>query len=38
MSKHLQRDLEQLQHDILDMGSAVEDAVTKAVRHRVRSR
>jgi phosphate transport system protein len=32
MSKHLQRDLEQLQHDILDMGSAVEDAVNKAVR------
>jgi len=32
MSKHLQRDLEQLQHDILDMGSAVEEAVNKAVR------
>ena len=32
MSKHLQRDLEQLQHDILDMGTAVEEAVSKAVR------
>lgn len=32
MSKHLQRDLELLQHDILDMGTAVEEAVSKAVR------
>jgi len=32
MSKHLQRDLEQLQRDILDMGSAVEEAVTRGVR------
>ena len=32
MSKHLQRDLEQLQRDILDMGTAVEEAVTRAVR------
>ncbi|MFL5329229.1 MAG: phosphate signaling complex protein PhoU [Gemmataceae bacterium] len=32
MSKHLERDLEQLQHDILDMGTAVEEAVTRAVR------
>lgn len=32
MSKHLQRDLEQLQRDILGMGAAVEEAVTRAVR------
>src|SRR4051812_16197557 len=32
MSKHLQRDLEQLQRDILDMGRAVEEAVNRAVR------
>lgn len=32
MSKHLQRDLEQLQRDILDMGQAVQEAVTMAVR------
>ena len=32
MSKHLERDMEQLQHDILDMGAAVEEAVTRAVR------
>jgi phosphate transport system protein len=32
MSKHLQRDLEQLQRDILDMGTAVEEAVTRGVR------
>ena len=32
MSKHLQRDLDQLQRDILDMGTAVEEAVSRAVR------
>jgi phosphate transport system protein len=32
MSKHLQRDLEQLQRDILNMGAAVEEAVSRAVR------
>jgi len=32
MSKHLQRDLEQLQRDILNMGTAVEEAVTRGVR------
>ncbi len=32
MSKHLQRDLDQLQRDILGMGTAVEEAVTRAVR------
>lgn len=32
MSKHLQRDLDQLQRDILDMGGNVEEAVTRAVR------
>lgn len=32
MSKHLQRDLDQLQRDILDMGTAVEEAVTRGVR------
>jgi phosphate transport system protein len=32
MSKHLQRDLDQLQKDILGMGTAVEEAVTRAVR------
>ncbi len=32
MSKHLQRDLDQLQRDILSMGTAVEEAVTRAVR------
>ena len=32
MSKHLQRDLDQLQRDTLGMGTAVEEAVTRAVR------
>jgi phosphate transport system protein len=32
MSKHLERDLEQLQKDILEMGAAVEEAITRAVR------
>lgn len=32
MSKHLQRDLDQLQKDILSMGTAVEEAVTRSVR------
>jgi phosphate transport system protein len=32
MSKHLERDLETLQRDILGMGAAVEEAVYKAIR------
>src|SRR3954464_1474868 len=32
MSKHLQRDLEGLQQDILAMGTAVEEAIDKAIR------
>ena len=32
MSKHLERDLETLQRDILGMGTAVEEAVYKAIR------
>jgi phosphate transport system protein len=32
MSKHLERDLETLQRDILGMGAAVEEAVDKAIR------
>jgi len=32
MSKHLERDLENLQRDILTMGTAVEEAVYKAIR------
>jgi phosphate transport system protein len=32
MSKHLERDLETLQRDILGMGAAVEEAVFKAIR------
>ena len=32
MSKHLQRDLETLQRDILGMGAMVEEAVYKAIR------
>jgi phosphate transport system protein len=32
MSKHLERDLENLQRDILGMGAAVEEAVYKAIR------
>ena len=31
MSKHLQRDLESLQRDILTMGTAVEEAISRAV-------
>ncbi len=32
MSKHLERDLETLQRDILGMGAAVEEAIYKAIR------
>jgi phosphate transport system protein len=32
MSKHLERDLENLQRDILTMGTAVEEAIDKAIR------
>ena len=32
MSKHLERDLERLQHDILSMAASVEDAIHKATR------
>jgi phosphate transport system protein len=32
MSKHLERDLENLQRDVLGMGAAVEEAVYKAIR------
>jgi phosphate transport system protein len=32
MSKHLERDLENLQRDILSMGTAVEEAIYKAIR------
>jgi phosphate transport system protein len=32
MSKHLQRDLENLQHDILALASSVEDSIHKAIR------
>ena len=32
MSKHLQRDLDRLQHDILAMAASVEEAVIKAIR------
>jgi phosphate transport system protein len=32
MSKHLERDLETLQRDILEMGGAVEEAIYKAIR------
>jgi phosphate transport system protein len=32
MSKHLERDLERLQHDILRMAASVEDAIHKATR------
>jgi phosphate transport system protein len=32
MSKHLERDLETLQRDILAMGTAVEEAIDKAIR------
>jgi phosphate transport system protein len=32
MSKHLERDLETLQRDILAMGAAVEEAIYKATR------
>jgi phosphate transport system protein len=32
MSKHLERDLENLQRDILTMGTAVEEAIYKAIR------
>src|SRR5438477_11910461 len=32
MSKHLERDLENLQRDILTMGTAVEEALYKAIR------
>ncbi len=32
MSKHLERDLERLQHDILIMAASVEDAIHKATR------
>jgi phosphate transport system protein len=32
MSKHLQRDLSQLHRDVLDMGAAVEEAISRAVR------
>src|SRR5437868_13163609 len=32
MSKHLERDLENLQRDILGMGAAVEEAIYKAIR------
>src|SRR3954469_13651728 len=33
MSKHLERDLETLQRDILGMGAAVEEAIYKAIRY-----
>jgi phosphate transport system protein len=32
MSKHLERDLDTLQRDILEMGAAVEEAIYKAIR------
>ena len=32
MSKHLQRDLDELQHDVLRMGGAVEEAIHTAIR------
>jgi phosphate transport system protein len=32
MSKHLERDLERLQHDIVSMAASVEDAIHKATR------
>src|SRR5438093_11020707 len=32
MSKHLERDLENLQHDLLTLAATVEDAIHKAIR------
>jgi phosphate transport system protein len=32
LMKHFQRDLEQLQHDILSLASSVEDAISNATR------